>query len=143
MENQYKLLIGFFQNIDGFLINLIIKNKKNIMIEYIAIAKVCHEANKVWCQINGDDSQKNWSEAEQWQRDSAIAGVKFRIENPNVKHDAQHNAWMEDKIKDGWVYGKVKDAVMKTHPCIVPFEELPEIQQKKDALFCAIVDSLK
>jgi len=52
------------------------------------------------------------------------------------------NAWLEDKKKDGWVYGEVKDAEAKTHPCIVPFEELPEFQKKKDALFCAIVDSL-
>ena len=50
---------------------------------------------------------------------------------------------MQEKINDGWVYGEVKDAEKKTHPCIVPFEELPEFQQKKDALFCAIVDSLK
>jgi hypothetical protein len=50
---------------------------------------------------------------------------------------------LEDKKKDGWVYGEVKDAEAKTHPCIVPFEELPEFQKKKDALFCAIVDSLK
>jgi hypothetical protein len=50
---------------------------------------------------------------------------------------------MEDKIKDGWVYGETKDAEKKTHPCLVPFHELPEFQQKKDKLFCAIVDALK
>lgn len=113
------------------------------MIEYIAIAKICHEANKAWCEVNGDDSQKHWMEAEQWQRDSAIQGVKFRIENPNAEYDAQHNAWMQDKINDGWVYGEVKDAEKKTHPCIVSFYELSEFQQKKDSLFCAIVDALK
>jgi hypothetical protein len=107
------------------------------------IAKSCHEANRVWCQANGDDSQKHWQDAEQWQRDSAIAGVEFRLNNPDAGHDAQHNAWMADKIKDGWVYGPVKDAEKKTHPCIVPFDQLPEFQKKKDALFCAIVDALK
>jgi hypothetical protein len=67
----------------------------------------------------------------------------FRLENPNAGHDAQHNAWLEEKVNDGWVYGEIKDAEAKTHPCIVPFEQLPEFQKKKDALFCAIVDSLK
>lgn len=110
-------------------------------LEYIA--KACHEANRVWCQANGDFSQEHWQEAEQWQRDSAIVGVKFRVDNPQAKHDSQHNAWMQDKINDGWVFGEVKDAEKKTHPCIVPFEQLPEFQQKKDALFCAIVDALK
>lgn len=107
------------------------------------IAKVCHEANKSWCEANGDNSQKHWDEAEQWQKDSAIAGVKFRFENPDAKEDSQHNAWMQDKVKDGWVYGEVKDPVAKTHPCIVPFDQLPIFQQKKDALFCAIVDALR
>lgn len=50
---------------------------------------------------------------------------------------------MKEKVDAGWVYGKVKDAEAKTHPCIVKFEDLPEFQQKKDALFCAIVDALK
>lgn len=107
------------------------------------IAKACHEANKVWCEANGDTSQKHWAESEQWQKDSAITGVKFRFQNPDAKEDSQHNAWMQDKINDGWVYGDVKDATAKTHPCIVPFNELPEFQQKKDKLFCAIVDALK
>ena len=94
------------------------------------VAMMCHQANKEWCQINGDFSQKNWAEAEEWQRQSAIAGVKFRLENPTAGKDAQHNAWMKEKIEQGWVYGPVKDAVAKTHPCFVPFDQLPEFQQK-------------
>lgn len=109
----------------------------------ISIAIVCHEANKAWCEESGDNSQKDWSSAELWQRESAVKGVRFRIDNPRAGEDTQHNAWMSDKIADGWVYGEVKDAEKKTHPCIVPFNELPEFQQKKDKLFCAIVDALK
>lgn len=109
----------------------------------IDIAKACHEANKVWCEANGDDSQKHWNDAEQWQRESEVKGVQFRINNPEAGEDTQHNAWMKDKINDGWVYGNVKDAELKTHPCLVAFNELPEFQQKKDKLFCAIVDALK
>lgn len=111
--------------------------------QVIDIAKVCHQANKAWCEANNDFTQQNWEDAEEWQQDSAISGVEFRLTNPDAKEDAQHNAWMEDKIKYGWVYGEVKDAEKKTHPCLVPFEQLPEFQQKKDKLFCAIVDALK
>lgn len=107
------------------------------------IAKMCHETNKAWCEINGDTSQKSWDEAEQWQRDSAIKGVEFRLANPKAKKDAQHNAWMADKVADGWIYAEEKNADLKRHPCIVPFKKLPLFQQKKDALFCAIVDALK
>ena len=107
------------------------------------IAMACHEANKRWCEANGDETQSHWETAEQWQRDSAIKGVEFRINNPNAGEDSQHNAWMADKINDGWVWGETKDFGLKTHPCIVPFNRLSAFQQKKDRLFCAIVDVLK
>lgn len=107
------------------------------------IAKVCHQANKAWCESEGDFTQKDWDEAEQWQRDSAIKGVEFRLANPDAPQSAQHDAWSNDKIADGWVYGEVKDSAAKTHPCLVPFEQLPLFQQKKDKLFQAVVDALK
>lgn len=109
--------------------------------QVMAIAMICHAANKVYCEANGDNSQKDWEEAEDWQKDSAFNGVQFRLKNPDAGHDAQHNSWMQEKLDQGWVYGEVKDADKKTHPCIVAFENLPLFQQKKDALFCAIVDA--
>ncbi len=112
-------------------------------MDVIQIATMCHEVNKLWCEANGDFSQKNWELAEDWQRESAVKGVQFRIDNPDAGHDAQHNSWMKEKVDQGWVYGEVKDPEAKTHPCIVPFDQLPEFQQKKDALFCAVVDALK
>jgi hypothetical protein len=107
------------------------------------IAVVCHEANKVFCELHGDSSQKVWGEAADWQRSSAIKGVEFAIANPDAPASAQHDSWMKQKLEEGWVYGEVKDADKKTHPCIVPFEQLPEFQQKKDHLFKAIVNALK
>lgn len=121
--------------------NNVIKSEPSL--EVLQIALVCHQANKAWCEANDDNSQKDWHDAEHWQRQSAINGVEFRLKNPNAGHDAQHNSWLDEKVKDGWVYGEIKDAEAKTHPCIVPFEQLPQFQKKKDALFCAIVDSLK
>lgn len=120
------------------------KQESYITVDPITeIAIMCHQTNKTWCQLHGDQSQKDWSEAEPWQRESAINGVKFRLENPDARKNAQHNAWMKDKVDAGWIYGEVKDAEKKTHPCIVPFDELPEFQKKKDGLFCVIVDALK
>jgi len=47
-----------------------------------------------------------------------------------------------DKVSDGWIYGSEKDADLKMHPCIVPFEDLPAEQQAKDVLFRAVVKAL-
>lgn len=117
--------------------------KKYFQDDITKIAIMCHQANKAWCWLNGDESQNDWIYSEEWQRQSAIKGVQFRLENPEAGDDAQHNAWLQDKINDGWKYGPVKDAEKKEHPCIVQFNALPEFQKKKDALFCAIVDTLK
>jgi hypothetical protein len=109
----------------------------------ILIAMMCHAANKAWCEANGDPSQKSWEEADEWQKSSAIKCVQYRLDNPYAAKDAQHNAWMKDKVENGWVYGPVKDVDKKTHPCIVEYKDLPEVDQKKDAIFIAIVDALK
>jgi RyR domain. len=53
-----------------------------------------------------------------------------------------HQNWLDQKKKDGWVYGKTKDAEKKTHPCMVPYSDLPKEQQVKDHLFHAIVSIL-
>lgn len=106
------------------------------------IAQVCHEANTAYCRVIGDYSQKHWDEAEQWQRDSAIKGVEFAIANPDAPASAQHDAWLKDKNADGWVYGDVKDAAKKQHPCMVSYEQLPLEQRLKDSLFKAVVASL-
>ena len=98
-------------------------------------AIAAHEANRAYCQSIGDDSQLSWADCPEWQANSAIDGVAFAIKNnfPSPWH--MHNNWLEQKVKDGWVYGEVKDAIAKTHPCIVSYDALPEAQRKKDDIF--------
>lgn len=110
------------------------------MIENIAM--VCHEANRAYCATHGDFSQIRWADAPQWQRDSAINGVQHALKYPKAGPENMHNNWWAGKLADGWTYGPVKDPVAKTHPCIVPYDQLPEFQRKKNALFLAIVRAL-
>lgn len=107
------------------------------------IAKVCHEVNRAYCLSLGDNSQKPWEEAEGWQQYSAKLGVEAHIDNPSMGAPGSHEAWMAQKLADGWKYGEVKDAEAKTHPCMVPFSELPASQQAKDYIFAEIVHQLK
>jgi len=107
----------------------------------LGIAKVCHEANRAFCQTIGDDSQPTWEDAPDWQRDSAINGVKFHIEAPR-RVDESHANWMQEKLETGWKYGPVKDPEKKEHPCMVPYDQLPEDQKYKDAIFLSVVAAL-
>lgn len=108
----------------------------------VDIAFVCHQANKAFCEQFGDLSQRDWAEAEQWQRDSAIKGVEFTLANPDAPASANHGSWLAEKEATGWKYGPVKDADKKEHPCFVPYDDLPPEQQAKDHLFKGIVSGL-
>lgn len=103
------------------------------------IAEVCHETNRAYCDTIFDRSQKSWADAAEWQRQSAIKGVQFALDNPDAPASSQHEAWLADKERDGWKFGDVKDAEKKEHPCMVPYDQLPIEQRIKDHLFKAVV----
>lgn len=108
----------------------------------ILIASTAHEVNRVWCQYLGDDSQPVWDDAPEWQKDSAISGVKHLMANPDATPEQSHENWLKDKEADGWVHGPTKDPEAKTHPCMVPYADLPSEQRVKDAFFHATVRNL-
>jgi hypothetical protein len=112
-------------------------------MEVISIAKVAHETNRAYCQTIGDHSQRLWENAPGWQKDSAIKGVQFHIDNPDAGPSASHESWLKEKQECGWKYGEVKDPEKKEHPCFVAYRDLPEEQKVKDSLFTGIVNSMK
>lgn len=112
------------------------------LIEAEDVAKRCHELNRSYCSMIGDDSQPSWENAPRWQKESAFNGVcnVFMALNAGEKPtpEASHESWMAEKLRDGWKYGEKKDPKRKEHPCMVPFDELPPEQQMKDMLFVAM-----
>lgn len=108
----------------------------------LAIAAVCHEANRAYCRTLGDFSQPPWDEAPAWQQESALAGVQLHVSGDHGP-EASHCAWSWQKIADGWSWGPEKDPERKLHPCLVEFDALPVEQQAKDRLFMGVVHSLR
>ena len=43
-----------------------------------------------------------------------------------------HEVWAESRIKQGWTYGEKRNDELKTHPCLIPYEELPEVEKDYD-----------
>lgn len=127
--------------LDEFIVNngsvLMLDNNSKLEI----VARLCHEANAAYCRCLGDHSQTTWDDAPKWQKDSAAKGVVMHLLNPGASPSASHESWMTEKVNDGWVYGDVKDAEAKTHPCIVNFDDLSKEQQAKDYIFKAIVNT--
>lgn len=106
-----------------------------------AIARVAHEANRTLQIITGDPAPSPaWDDAPAWQQQSAVDGVAAAREGRDG--EALHEAWCEQKRADGWIFGDTKDPEARTHPCLVPYSDLPAEQRAKDELFGAIVRAL-
>ena len=43
-----------------------------------------------------------------------------------------HEVWAQSRIEQGWVYGQERSDALKTHPCLIPYEDLPEIEKAYD-----------
>ena len=43
-----------------------------------------------------------------------------------------HEVWAETRINQGWTYGEKRNDELKTHPCLVAYEELPESEKEYD-----------
>lgn len=43
-----------------------------------------------------------------------------------------HDLWAAQRIRDGWTLGEKRDDAAKKHPCLVPYNELPESEKQYD-----------
>lgn len=43
-----------------------------------------------------------------------------------------HEVWSANRRADGWSYGPVRNDEKKLHPCMVPYDELPEREKDYD-----------
>lgn len=71
-------------------------------------------------------------DANEDQLESLRDGIEFMLNNPDVTPEENHENWRRMKVKQGWIYGKVKDFEKKTHPDLLPFDDLPDIEKRKD-----------
>ena len=51
-----------------------------------------------------------------------------------------HGGWMQAYIEMGWVYGEEYDREAKVHPDLVPYDDLGQLEQDKDAVFVALCE---
>lgn len=107
--------------------------------EIEACAHAAHEANRAVSITLGDISHKPWDKAPEWQKETARAAVLAVATNDKITPEQAHEAWVNLKILHGWQRSDTKDTKKKTHPCLVPWKELPAEQQTKDKLFLTVI----
>lgn len=115
------------------------KDRKEIL------AAACHSAWYGYAVLALGEPGEPWESAPKWQKTSMRDAIDFwDVECAAMRDDTpleekirilaplSHVNWMEHKKSEFWVFGKEKDPVKKTHPCIVPYEELSHDQKMKD-----------
>ena len=43
-----------------------------------------------------------------------------------------HEVWAQSRMEQGWTYGEERSDALKQHPCLIPYEELPEVEKAYD-----------
>ena len=57
---------------------------------------------------------------------------KFAPELVEALAAGVHEEWMQGRLQEGWVLGPQRDDRLKTHPCLIPYEKLPESEKDYD-----------
>jgi hypothetical protein len=69
---------------------------------------------------------------------SSIEKKKFSLDNVNYLSfctalaKQKHDDWMKEKIESDWRYGPELDVDQKTHPLLLPWEQLPDRYKEPD-----------
>lgn len=120
------------------------------------VAKLVHYALDAMNAYTGNSPAVGWNELPKFRKDvcrGVVSLVAKRLdgmveERVSDKEAAGampdlilqvHDVWADAYRDNGWTYGEEYDPDNKTHPCLVPFEDLPESEAIKDVLVVGLV----
>lgn len=102
------------------------------------IAKKAHDSVRMFNYILGDKDTK-WKDEPESVKRVYVKHVLYLIDHPDSDIRTVHELWRKYKHGNGWIFGEDKSNEDKTHPCLVPFDELHEIEKMKYHLFLSTV----
>ncbi|MGC9336439.1 MAG: NAD-binding protein [Anaerolineae bacterium] len=108
-----------------------------------------------WDQLSEEIKKDNRQQAERIHRLLTAAGYRvnpfqnwhareYVFPAAEVEHMArmEHNLWLQTKQEAGYRWGAVRDEKERTHPDLVPWEDLPDEERKKNEAFICELPSL-
>ena len=61
-------------------------------------------------------------------------------EHRSASPEELHGSWMQSYLTMGWTYGEIYDRENRTHPDLVPYAQLGQLERDKDAVFVALCE---
>ena len=82
-----------------------------------------------------------WTEREDDFREQFLAVIKRqcgpqRLESPETLHEN----WVQAYLKMGWVHGEIYDKAVRSHPDLVPYDQLGQLERDKDEVFMVLCE---
>jgi hypothetical protein len=82
-----------------------------------------------------------WDEREKAFRDQFRRVIERQCgEQRSRSPEELHGSWMQAYFAMGWVYGPEYSRERKTHPDLVPYADLGQLERDKDAVFVALCE---
>lgn len=82
-----------------------------------------------------------WAEREQDFKDQFLQVIDRQCgPQRSSSPEELHGSWMQAYFAMGWVYGEKYDREKRIHPDLVPYDQLGQLEQDKDAVFVALCE---
>ena len=82
-----------------------------------------------------------WAEREEAFKTQFLKVIERQMGDQRSKSPEElHGSWMQTYFTMGWVYSEKYDREAKTHPDLVPYDDLGQLEKDKDAVFVALCE---
>ncbi len=82
-----------------------------------------------------------WAEREEAFRNQFLDVIDRQCGEQRSKSPEElHGSWMQAYFAMGWVFGAEYSREAKTHPDLVPYAQLGQLERDKDAVFVALCE---
>jgi serine phosphatase RsbU (regulator of sigma subunit) len=68
--------------------------------------------------------------------------LRLNEEEIDTMSRVEHLRWSWEKRLNGWIFGPAKDDIRKTHPSLIPYEDLSESEKNKDRQLVKLIPAL-
>lgn len=82
-----------------------------------------------------------WDEREDKFKEQFLKVIERQVgEQRSRSPEELHGSWMQSYFSMGWKYGEAYNREEKTHPDLVPYSNLHQLERDKDAVFVALCE---